>query len=303
MTSYDWHDTKRKRDVPVKIYSPKQGAGPWPVIIFSHGLGGSRNGYEYLGRHWAGCGYVSVHVQHIGSDDSVWKGISPTERTRSIQSAAANVSNIINRPADISFTIDQLERFNADEKSALKGKLDLGKLAVAGHSFGGFTSLAVAGQTFQLPPGRSRTFGDPRIKAVVQMSAPAPSNRSNLDAAYDSITLPVMHMTGTLDFLEILPQTTAEDRRIPYDHMHHAETCLVIFNEGDHMIFSGRERMGSPAKLAQDAVFQKLICTGTTAFWEGFLKGSAAARAWVMDGGYKKLLSEQAKFESKRPKG
>ena len=51
---YDWHDATRDRDVPVKIYFPKDGAGPFPVVLFSHGLGGSREGYEYLGRHWAG---------------------------------------------------------------------------------------------------------------------------------------------------------------------------------------------------------------------------------------------------------
>src|SRR6185295_15877755 len=71
--SYDWTDTARNRKVPVKIYYPQKGQGPFPVIIFSHGLGGSREGYEYLGRHWASHGYVSVHVQHQGSDDQVWK--------------------------------------------------------------------------------------------------------------------------------------------------------------------------------------------------------------------------------------
>src|SRR5437879_4469297 len=69
----DWHDAKRNRAVPAKIYFPKEGAGALPVVIFSHGLGGSRDGYEYLGRHWAGCGYVSVHLQHIGSDSAVWR--------------------------------------------------------------------------------------------------------------------------------------------------------------------------------------------------------------------------------------
>jgi predicted dienelactone hydrolase len=54
--SYDWQDKTRDRDVPVKLYFPKSGAGPFPVIIFSHGLGGSRDGYEYLGRHWASHG-------------------------------------------------------------------------------------------------------------------------------------------------------------------------------------------------------------------------------------------------------
>ena len=45
-----WHDSKRDRDVPVKIYSPKSGSGPFPVIIFSHGLGGTCETYSDLGR-------------------------------------------------------------------------------------------------------------------------------------------------------------------------------------------------------------------------------------------------------------
>jgi hypothetical protein len=50
---YNWHDDARDRDVPVKIYYPATNTAPCPVIIFSHGLGGFRAGYEYLGRHWA----------------------------------------------------------------------------------------------------------------------------------------------------------------------------------------------------------------------------------------------------------
>ena len=96
----DWHDAKRDRNVPVKIYFPKDGPGPFPVVVFSHGLGGSRDGYEYLGRHWAGCGYVSVHVQHIGSDDSVWKDVPVAERAKSLQRGAANISSALNRPPD-----------------------------------------------------------------------------------------------------------------------------------------------------------------------------------------------------------
>lgn len=300
IAKHDWHDVKRDRDVPVKIYFPKEGAGPLPIVIFSHGLGGSRENYEYLGRHWAGCGYASVHMQHLGSDDSVWKDVPLAERAKAMQRAAANISNILNRPLDGQFVIDELQKANADAASPLKGRLDLKAIAIAGHSFGGFTTLALAGQTFILPLGTKR-YDEPRIKAVIQMSAPAPAIRREMDKAFGSITIPVMHMTGTKDFVEILPQTTAADRRIPFDQMSNAETCLVIFNDGDHMIFSGRERAGTPAKLAQDAAFQKLICTGTTAFWDAYLKGNAAAKQWLLSGGYAKLLGEQATFESKMP--
>ena len=61
-----WHDPARNRDVPVKIYYPENARSACPMIIFSHGLGGSRLGYSYLGQYWAGCGYISVHLQHHG---------------------------------------------------------------------------------------------------------------------------------------------------------------------------------------------------------------------------------------------
>lgn len=298
----DWHDVALERDVPAKIYFPQEGAGPFPVVIFSHGLGGSREYYEYLGRHWAGCGYVSVHITHLGSDDSVWKDLPIAERGKSLQKAAANLSNALERPIDGQFALNQIEKLNAEESSPLKGRLDLKAMAIAGHSFGGYTTLALAGQTFMPPFFQSKRYDEPRLKAAIQMSAPAPTIRRDLDGTFASIKIPVMHMTGTKDFLELLPQTTAADRRIPFDHMSQAETCLVIFNDGDHFIFSGRERMAaSPERIAQDAVFQKLICASTTAFWDAYLNGNFAAKKWLLEGGCEKRLGEQATFEHKSP--
>src|SRR5439155_6559666 len=106
----DWKDAKRDRDVPVLIYAPRSGAGPFPVIVFSHGLGGSRDGYAYLGRHWASHGYVSVHLQHLGSDNAVWEGAQPSEIMQRLRDSAMNLENAANRPKDVSFAIDELEK-------------------------------------------------------------------------------------------------------------------------------------------------------------------------------------------------
>ena len=66
------HDAARNRDIPLRVYLPTNTA-PAPVVLFSHGLGGSRTGSVFLGEHWAARGYVAVFLQHPGSDDSVWK--------------------------------------------------------------------------------------------------------------------------------------------------------------------------------------------------------------------------------------
>jgi len=43
----------------VRVYLPESNQ-PAPVVLFSHGLGGSRSGNEFLGQHWARRGYVGV---------------------------------------------------------------------------------------------------------------------------------------------------------------------------------------------------------------------------------------------------
>src|SRR5690349_8072967 len=65
----EWKDTARNdRTVPYKIYYSPQTTSPRPVVIFSHGLGGNREGSEFLLSYLAANGYVAVAVQHPGSD-------------------------------------------------------------------------------------------------------------------------------------------------------------------------------------------------------------------------------------------
>ena len=209
--------------------------------------------------------------------------------------ASLDVRNALNRPPDVSFAIDQLTALNIDSSSPLKGRLNLERVAVAGHSFGGYTAMAIAGQA--LGPTASTRLADPRVKCAIEMSAPV-ARPAIRDQSYGTVKIPVLHMTGTLDDSPI-GDTKASERRIPFDLMTHTDTALVIFQGGDHMIFSGRPRTAG-ADSSQDAKFQRLICASTTGFLDGFLKGDTNAQAWVFDGGCKKLLGDQATFESKR---
>lgn len=291
---YDWLDQKRDRKVPVKIYYPQAGSGPFPVIIFSHGLGGSRDGYEYLGRFWASHGYVSVHLQHLGSDSSVLKDVPPAEWMAALRKSVANLQNAVNRPLDVTFAIDEVTKLNQDDPM-LKHRLDLDHIGMAGHSFGAFTTLASIGEIFVTPSGEEKSAGDPRIKAAIAMSSPVPQRKDQYDRAFSKIKVPCFHMTGTLDNSPI-GETKSVDRRIPFDHTKGADRFLVIFKDGDHMVFSGRLRRQASEK---DPVFQKLICQSSTAFWDAYLRDDATAKAWLTGKGFETVLDGNGTFEEK----
>lgn len=281
-------DAKRDREVPIKIYYPKEATNASPVIILSHGLGGSRDGYEFLGRHWASHGYVSVHLQHLGSDDKAWKG--QANPMQSMKAAATDIRNSINRPLDVTFVVDELERLNkSDDK--WKGKFDLKRLGMAGHSFGSYTTLAIGGQQFMVR-GEAKTMADARFKALLPMSSPVPAR--NRDEAFAKIKLPTLHMTGTKDVSPI-NDTTADERRIPFDKMPGPDNFLITFEGGDHMIFSGRS--GVRGERSKDEIFHDLIRLSSTAFWDAYLLENTTAKQWLKQGGFKAVLGKDGVFE------
>lgn len=289
----DWRDDARGRDVPVKVYAPEAGGAPFPVVIFSHGLGGSREGYAYLGRHWASHGYIAVHVQHIGSDESVWK--DQTNRSERMKRAAADPRNALNRPADVQFVLDRLERVQKEE-GPLKDRLDLSRVGMAGHSFGAHTTLAIAGQAFVTPTGRAAAMDDWRVKAAIAMSPSVPRRRDDLDTVYAGVKIPILHMTGTHDDSPV-SDTRAADRRMAFDHIKGAEQYLLIFKDGEHMVYTGRRRLrGEPGREER---FVDLILQSTTAFWDAYLKCDPAARRWLSEGGFEMVLDGDGTFEKR----
>jgi len=297
-TRYDWMDGARHRAVPVKIYSPRGNGGPYPVIVFSHGLGGSREGYEYLGRYWATYGYVVVHVQHPGSDDAVGKDQDKVKIGEAMRRALANPKTAVDRPADVRFVLDQLAALNRDEPT-VKGKLDLDHVGMAGHSFGAWTTLILAGQLVVSPRGREMSLADPRIKAALSMSAPVPRRRDQWDRVFQNVKIPCFHMTGTRDDSPV-GDTAAPDRRVPFDRISPAgggDQFLVTFSGGDHMVFSGRPREAQGGE--KDVSFQALIKMGSIAFWDAYLKREFEARAWLARGGFAGVLGEDGAFEKK----
>ena len=85
-------DATRDRALPIRVYLPVASKAA-PVVLFSHGLGGSRENNPYLGKHWSARGYAVVFVQHPGSDESVWKGQGPARIPMAMKEAATPINS------------------------------------------------------------------------------------------------------------------------------------------------------------------------------------------------------------------
>jgi predicted dienelactone hydrolase len=281
-------DSKRERSLPIRVYLPAT-SSPAPVILFSHGLGGSRDNNPYLGNHWAGRGYVVVFVQHPGSDESVWKNAPQAERMAAMK-AAASASNAIARTKDIPAVLDALAIWNKQDGHPLHGRLDMEHIGMSGHSFGAQTTQAMAGQTLLRGNVIAR---DKRIDAAVMMS-PSPPLFGDPASAFSNISIPCLLMTGTLD-KSIVSNTTPADRLKVFPHLEKAPAWQVVFDGANHMDFS--ERDGPLSNKMRNPRYHKAILALTTAFWDAVLRDNAAARAWLNGDGAKSVLIASDRWE------
>ncbi|MBK8037960.1 MAG: dienelactone hydrolase [Verrucomicrobiaceae bacterium] len=286
-------DAKRDRALPIRVYLPATTQAA-PVVLFSHGLGGSCQNNPYLGKHWSARGYAVVFVQHPGSDESVWRGQRPAQIPMAMKQAAS-LENFMLRVADIPAVLDQLTRWQSDETHALRGRLDLTRVGMSGHSFGAVTTQAVSGQT--MPIGRS--LADPRIKAAVMMSPSVPAAGS-AERAFGSVTLPWLLMTGTKDVARIGAMTLGGDldsRLGVYPALPPGDKYELVLHDAEHGAFGERSLPGEGAN--RNPNHHRVILALSTAFWDAFLKGDAEAKAWLNGEGPRSVMEKDDKWQRK----
>ena len=283
-------DDTRKRDIPIRVYYAVKDS-PSPVVLFSHGLGGSREGYAYLGNHWAARGYVVVALQHPGSDDAVWRGKPPGQVMRAMV-AAANVQNLLLRVKDVSVVLDQLERWNKTSGNALFGRLDLKHVGMSGHSFGAVTTQAVSGQ--RMPQGTS-PFTDARVTAAIAMSPSSPK-RGTAAEAFGAVKIPWMLMTGTKDASPIGNEDVAS-RLAVFPALPFGNKYELVLDKAEHSVFSDRALPGDTE--ARNPNHQRSILAISTAFWDAYLGDSPAAKAWLSGDGPRGVLEGGDRWQKK----
>lgn len=275
-------DGPRDREIPVRVYLPATTAKA-PVVLWSHGLGGSRDNSAYLGRHWSARGFVVVAMQHAGSDESVWKDAKPRERYATLQKAASG-ENLLLRCADVKAVLDQLAVWHGTADHPLHDRLDLEHVGMCGHSFGAVTTQAVSGQSM---PMLGAKFTDPRIDAALPMS-PSKPRAGDVEKAFGSVRIPWLLMTGTED-LSPIGDIDVADRLVVYPALPPSiDRFELVLDGAQHSVFGERAIGGDRAIKEQH---HRTILALSTAFWDVYLRGDAAAAQWLRGDGARTVLS------------
>ncbi|MFA6113656.1 MAG: dienelactone hydrolase [Sphingomonas sp.] len=259
-----WRDAARNRIVPVRIRMPA-GTGKVPVILFSHGLGGSLDAGTFWAEAWVRDGDAVIHLQHAGSDS----GIIGTGGIR----AAMSIEQMRARADDVHFTIDELAKRRREGGCDLT-RLDLSWIGMSGHSFGAQTTLSIAGQHY---PMAGLNFADSRVKAAIAFSPQPPVTASDA-SAFGGITMPFFSITGTRDEVAWLNKVTPKDRERPFRAMAPGGKYLLVMEGANHRMFSGQDNIPLPGSTPLPHV-REVVARATTLFWRWTLRGDMAAKA------------------------
>jgi len=265
------HDAKRAKDLQCRATFPV-GKKKAAVLVFSHGLYGSKDGYQPLARFYASHGYVVLQANH---PDSLQLGMKERKKAIAVAWRA--------RPADVSFLLDS---FGAIGKAvpALEGRLDPQRVAVAGHSFGAHTSQLISGVTLEAPfGGRPYSFRDKRPKAVVCISPQGPGGAMTAES-WKTMQGPVMFLTGSKDESPMEKGKGGSWRRRAYTLAPSSDKYLVWIDGAEHG-FGGITgvRWRGAGTANEDHV--NIVKKTTLAFLDAYVRGNEKAKAYLASNG------------------
>src|SRR6056297_1385686 len=207
----------------------------FPLIIVSHGYPGTRYMMSYLTENLASKGYVVAAISH-------------TESTVRDQNRFS--STLLNRPLDVLFTLDEIERFSKQNDSFLFDLVDTDHVGLVGYSMGGYGIINVAGAGFSeagvnlswgVPgghlsirqSGNSEYAGtiDERIKAIFAM-APWGAGLFWDEESLKGLEIPSFFVAGNYDDVAGYENGV----KLFYDRAINSERYMLVFQNARHNV-------------------------------------------------------------------
>lgn len=156
------------RHLPTQLWYPASG-GPYPLVVFSHGVTGTPDQYAALLEGWAAAGFVVA---------------APIFPLTSLGSPVV-IQDILNQPADVSYVLTQVLALDTKDGDPLHGRIRTDRIAVTGHSGGAVTTLGLL----------SRCCREPRATAAIVLSG-TPQGFEN---TYARPGVPTLFLHGSAD--------------------------------------------------------------------------------------------------------
>ncbi|RZQ60379.1 alpha/beta hydrolase family protein [Amycolatopsis suaedae] len=227
----------RPVDLELRVSAPATGTG-LPVVLLSHGHGGSNHlsslhGYAPLADYWAAHGFAVLQPTHLSSATLRHRVGDAPDGPYFLRSRAEDMSHILDR-------LDVIE----DTVPRLAGRLARDKVAVAGHSLGGFTASLLLGARIT-DDGEEIDLTEPRISQGVLLAAPGRGDVLNGPMAdalpvfrtidFSTMATPALVVAGDKDdsrhFTDMGPDWHAD----PY-HLAPAPKSLLTLFDGEHLL-------------------------------------------------------------------
>ena len=189
---------------------------------------------------------------------------------------------------DVAFILDSTEQLTA-QLLALRGRIDVTRIGVGGHSLGAYTTMLIGGVTADIGEQKARSFKDDRVRCILPISGQGTGQQGLTASSWANLKLPMMTMTGSLD--KGAGGQGPEWKQEPFKFCPAGDKYLVFIEGANHVSFGGN---GSRDAGIADAVKQS-----TLAFWNAYLKDDAVAKASLTSGSVFAELKGKATLQAK----
>lgn len=248
------------------VDAPPAELGALPVVLFSHGHQAYAAAMSHLMEHLASHGFLAIAPTHTGNTF-----VDGSDRDTEIYYL---------RSFDVRAALDFFQNLEDDPLAGRAGD----RIAVSGHSFGGYTAYALAGATYAIdtleadcaagtgPSSFCSTMtsskadvfrsglGDPRVSAVVSVD---PGDFDLFGEGVRAIDVPILHMKA---------EKSGEDEYWP---VLDGDAVRLFLKGGDHNDFTDACSAGLEIRcsdLNPEAVWRP-VRTVTLAFLKKHLLG------------------------------
>ncbi|MBU6452961.1 MAG: hypothetical protein KGS72_14345 [Cyanobacteria bacterium REEB67] len=278
-------DSVRGKTIPLRITYPTE-PGHYPVVIFSHGAGNSKDGYRFLVRHWARAGYICLQPSHDDSIDLLRLKHNVPDLMALAMQATGDPVFWLSRVKDIEHIIASFSTLAAKLPAGVT--MDEKTVAIAGHSFGSFTTQCLAGVTPDIPPGvipglsGPTSFANAVPRAFVMFSPQGvhtPGLGFPSHAAWANMHRPAIVIGGSLD--NGLQGQPARWRTEPFKYSPAGDKYLLFVNGADHMTCAGKPLTAAASANGHDLF--AYMALATRSFLDAYLKGDSAAKQTLID--------------------